>query len=271
MVCVCARARCFVCSPRCFANCRPQAHDTAVAIANLAVRFGMSALPNCVPTLISLAELGTEQTQELTGTTIAGLSTESTKLENGSVSALLSLLEEHDGNNKSSMGAVEPIERAAGLGSVRSEAPSVKLEQRDELATWTLRATFEADFPREAVRVPELDCSPDENVAGANEEKISDWTDRVHSFGHFRDVIRTPCQKVHVGEYHSCSERVEAERKAYGVDVERYCKASDAVAAVRAENPWRADKERQEELDEERSSRLGVKTGLVPCSSLSEL
>ena len=71
------------------------------------------------------------------------------------------------------------------------------LEHRDEPPTWELSERFEDDFPAKAVRVDELPCMPEENVAGANDEKISDWTDRMHSFGNFHDGISVPCEKVH--------------------------------------------------------------------------
>ena len=180
-----------------------QAHDTSVAIANLALgnEAGMAALPQCVPTLITLADLGTEQTKEMTGTTIAKLSMpedgQSVKLEDGSTSALLALLDEHDDKNAVSMDPTDAIERVSGLGTLRNDAPSMTLEHRDEPATWELSERFEDDFPTEAVRVDELPCMPEENVAGANDEKISDWTDRMHSFGDFHDGISVPREKVH--------------------------------------------------------------------------
>ena len=137
----------------------------------------------------------------MTGTTIAKLSMpedgQSVKLEDGSTSALLALLDEHDDKNAVSMDPTDAIERVSGLGTLRTDAPPMTLEHRDEPPTWELSGRFEDDFPTDAVRVDELPCMPEENVAGANDEKISDWTDRMHSFGDFHDGISVPREKVH--------------------------------------------------------------------------
>jgi hypothetical protein len=189
-----------------------QGEHAAVAIANFAHRFGMRKLPNCVPTLIALSELGNTETQELAGITIAGLSSQSDQLENGSVSALLSLLEEHSAENRAALGQAEPLamRRMSGapgaVGAIVADMPflSSQREQRDEAETWELSQFFDDNAPRQ-VSVPQLAFRTDDNIHDANEVQISDWADRVHNFGRCRPML-VPCSKVRVEESDAMAE-----------------------------------------------------------------
>ena len=183
-----------------------QGEHAAVAIANFANRFGMRKLPNCVPMLIALSELGNTETQELAGITIAGLSSQTDQLENGSVSALLSLLEEHSTENRAVLGLAEPLamrqtpDAPGAVGALVTDMPlsSSQREQRDEEETWKLSETFDEDAPQK-VPVPQLTFRTDDNIHDANEDLISDWTDLMHNFGRCRPMA-VPCNKMRVEE-----------------------------------------------------------------------
>jgi hypothetical protein len=96
--------------------------DIAVALANYCRDHGLDALEGAISTLISLSKVGNEETQQICGVAVYNLSGDTNKLEDGSVSALLSLMD-HDKEE-------EPKPVDMGMASVLPPPPgSRELEQ----------------------------------------------------------------------------------------------------------------------------------------------
>lgn len=179
---------------------KTQGHNSAVAIANFANRFGMSKLPNCVPTLIALSEIGSTETKELAAITISGLSSQSDQLENGSVSALISLLQEKNEEGTRFTGPTEPLPQPRGTAALVSEVvthmPHLTRTRvpRDAPENWELSKTFDDAL----TVVPQLAAhAHDDNIIEAS-EVLTVMTDRVHSHGAVSgsSPMEVPCEKV---------------------------------------------------------------------------
>jgi len=99
--------------------------DIAVALANYCRDHGLDALEGAISTLIQLSKVGNEETQQICGVAVYHLSGDTNRLEDGSVSALLSLMD-HDKEE-------EPKAVDMGMASVLPPPPgSRELEQAPE-------------------------------------------------------------------------------------------------------------------------------------------
>merc|ERR1711865_851054 len=99
--------------------------DIAVALANYCRDHGLDALEGAISTLIQLSKVGNEETQQICGVTVYHLSGDTNRLEDGSVSALLSLMD-HDKEE-------EPKPVDMGMASVLPPAGSRELEQAPDV------------------------------------------------------------------------------------------------------------------------------------------
>jgi len=111
--------------------------DIAVALANYCRDHGLDALEGAISTLIKLSKVGNEETQQICGVAVYHLSGDTNKLEDGSVSALLSLMD-HDKEEEPKpvdMGMASVLPPPAGSRELE-QAPDVERTQRDMAPGW---------------------------------------------------------------------------------------------------------------------------------------
>jgi hypothetical protein len=111
--------------------------DIAVALANYCRDHGLDALEGAISTLIKLSKVGNEETQQICGVAVYHLSGDTNKLEDGSVSALLSLMD-HDKEEEPKpvdMGMASVLPPPAGSRELE-QAPDAERTQRDMAPGW---------------------------------------------------------------------------------------------------------------------------------------
>merc|ERR1712028_274590 len=107
--------------------------DIAVALANYCRDHGLDALEGAISTLIQLSKVGNEETQQICGVAVYHLSGDTNRLEDGSVSALLSLMD-HDKEEEPKpvdMGMASVLPPPAGSRELE-QAPDVEHTVNDE-------------------------------------------------------------------------------------------------------------------------------------------
>jgi len=111
--------------------------DIAVALANYCRDHGLDALEGAISTLIQLSKVGNEETQQICGVAVYHLSGDTNKLEDGSVSALLSLMD-HDKEEEPKpvdMGMASVLPPPPGSRELE-EAPKAERTQREMKPGW---------------------------------------------------------------------------------------------------------------------------------------
>jgi len=111
--------------------------DIAVALANYCRDHGLDALEGAISTLIQLSKVGNEETQQICGVAVYHLSGDTNRLEDGSVSALLSLMD-HDKEEEPKpvdMGMASVLPPPPGSRDLE-QAPEVERSQRDMAPGW---------------------------------------------------------------------------------------------------------------------------------------
>jgi hypothetical protein len=150
--------------------------DVTVALTNFCTQHGIDALEGAIATLIALSKSGNEETKEICGLAVHNLSGQTTKLEDGSVSALLSLMD-HDKDKEPApvnMGAADIIPTPAEFDALeKADGQVLNREVRDMKPNWDKHEV------RDSADVPVLPSSmkdqPDQ------QEPIVSFHEELHS------------------------------------------------------------------------------------------
>jgi len=149
--------------------------DVTVALTNFCTQHGIDALEGAIATLIALSKSGNDETKEICGLAVSSLSGQTTKLEDGSVSALLSLMERDKEKEPApaNMGAAEVLPTPEEFNTLeKADGQSLSREVRDMEPNWDKHVRDSADVP---VLPSSMKDMPDE------QEPIVSFHEEIHS------------------------------------------------------------------------------------------
>lgn len=113
--------------------------DITVALSNYCTEYGIDTLEGSIATLIQLSKTGNEETKEICGLAVSKMSGQSEKLEDGSVSALLSLMDGDKDKDvpEPNMGAAEVLPTPDEFFTLeRADGGTLSREVRDMSENW---------------------------------------------------------------------------------------------------------------------------------------